>query len=223
MPPSASAGGSAAAPPSGPALRIALLGAECTGKSTLAKQLHQHAVQQGLHCTVIDETLRRWCDQHQRTPQAHEQASIAQEHTRRVLQAAQAGWLVADTTALITAVYSELLFDDPTLYASALAHQSHYTLTLLLGTDLPWRGDGIQRDGVAAQQRFDTRLRQVLMANALPHALVLGQGTQRLQSALAAIDAAIKPTHSQGHVRWRHMCEAGCDDPDCERRLFLAR
>ncbi|MGQ0711421.1 MAG: AAA family ATPase [Rhodoferax sp.] len=211
---------SLAAPGALPVVRIALLGAECTGKSTLADQLRQHAADQGLRCEVVPETLRLWCEQHQRTPRADEQAAIAQVHTAHVLQAQNCDWLVADTTALTTAVYSELLFGDTTLYPAALAHQRHYTLTLLLGTDLPWQADGIQRDGVAAQQRFDTRLRHVLLEQQLPHTLVLGQGPQRLQAALRAIERAHAAPPPEPLPRWRHVCEGSCSDPQCEQRLF---
>ncbi len=202
-----------------PAVRIALLGAECTGKSTLAAQLHEHATQQGLRCAVVSETLRQWCEQHQRTPRADEQAAIAQGHSACVLHTSGCDWLVADTTALVTAVYSELLFGDTTLYPAALAHQRHYTLTLLLGTDLPWQADGIQRDGTAVRERFDTRLRQVLQAQQLPHTLVLGQGPQRLHAALRAIERA-HTAPPPASSRWRHVCEGGCSDPQCEQRLF---
>ena len=51
-----------------PPARIALLGGECTGKSTLARALGAR-----LGAQVVDERLRRFCDEMRRAPLASEQ------------------------------------------------------------------------------------------------------------------------------------------------------
>ena len=70
--------------------------------------------------------------------------------------------VLADTTPLMTAVYSDLLFQDTRLYADAARHQQGYALTLLTGLDLPWVADGLQRDGPQVREPVDARLRQAL-------------------------------------------------------------
>ncbi|TBM81680.1 ATPase, partial [Mycolicibacterium smegmatis] len=72
------------------------------------------------------EYLREWCEREGRTPRPDEQQTIADEQTRRIEVAAVSGVVVADTTALMTAVYSEQLFADTSLYDSALAAQRRY-------------------------------------------------------------------------------------------------
>jgi hypothetical protein len=79
---------------------------------------------------------------------------IATEQARAVEQAPP-GWVVADTTPLMTAVYSHMLFDDDSLYPMALAHQALYDSTLVTGLDLPWVADGLQRDGPHAREPVD--------------------------------------------------------------------
>ena len=59
--------------------RIALLGAESTGKSHLATALAERLRSQGLSTVVVPEVLRGWCEREGRTPRAHEQAAIALE------------------------------------------------------------------------------------------------------------------------------------------------
>jgi HTH-type transcriptional repressor of NAD biosynthesis genes len=72
---------------------------------------------------AVGEYLREWCEREGRTPRPHEQMGIAQEQARRALQAPPGHWLVADTTPLMMAIYSDMLFDDKSLYDFALQHQ----------------------------------------------------------------------------------------------------
>ena len=135
-------------------VRVALLGAESTGKSVLSQALAAALGRHGVPVAVVPEWLRSWCEQAGRTPLAHEQLDIARTHAAQIDAAAQAlarsgprGLLLADTTPLMVAIYSDLLFDDRSLYPMALEHQRSYDLTLLTGLDLPWVADGLQRDG----------------------------------------------------------------------------
>src|SRR3989338_7643191 len=87
---------------------IAIVGAESTGKTTLAAGLTQALQAEGVSAVMVPEFLREFCDEHGRTPFPHEQLAIAREQTRRIVQSAQQhAVVVADTTALMTAVYSD--------------------------------------------------------------------------------------------------------------------
>ena len=115
-------------------LVIAVVGAESTGKTLLARTLaHRLADQTGQRCTWVPEHLRRWCDEQGRTPQRHEQAAIAAQQTALIDAAAQShDVVVCDTTALMTAVYSHTVFGDDSLDASALQAHRRVSLTLLM-------------------------------------------------------------------------------------------
>ena len=168
-------------------MKIAILGAECTGKTTLAQALATALDGCGGRAAWVPETLRDWCRQNGRTPEAHEQRAIAVTQADRVDTAAAVAWLLVDTTPLMTAVYSDLLFKDLSLYPLALAHHARFDVTLLTSLDLPWVPDGLQRDGTKAQWAFDTRLREVMDQHALPYGVVSGQGAARTAAALALI------------------------------------
>lgn len=204
---------------------IALVGAECTGKSTLAQALHTALSARGFRVTHVSEVLRNWCQQHQRTPQAHEQAAIASAQAQAIEAAMQdCDWVLADTTPLNTAIYSELLFGDSSLYPMALEFAQRCALHLLCATDLPWVADGLQRDGEAARLAFDTRLRTVLAQQHLAYASILGQGEARTQRALRHLDTALFATSSNAEVTqtpWKWSCER-CSDARCEHLLFSA-
>lgn len=169
---------------------VALLGAECTGKSTLAEALTHH-----FGAGLVTEYLREWCDTHGRTPQQHEQAHIADEQARRIEAASRRHALVfCDTTPFITALCSEHYFQDDSLLAGAVALQRRFDLTLVCAPDLPWQPDGIQRDGPEVRARFDARLRAALRAQGLPWVDVQGQDNERLAAALQAVQALQRPS-----------------------------
>ena len=209
------------------ALTVALLGAESTGKTTLASRLGEVLAAEGRRVAVVGEYLREFCDTHARTPRADEQAGIAAEQTRRIAAAADGHDIViADTTALMIAVYSDHLFADDALYPGALHAQRRYGLTLLTALDLPWQADGLQRDGPHVREPVMRRVRAALARGAVSYAIVAGQGDARLASALTAVRHALAcpdPAY-EGRVnpRWQWACDR-CSDGDCERHLRLPR
>lgn len=208
-------------------MKIALLGAECTGKTSLARALVGALQARGLSAHCAPEVLREWCDRHGRTPQIHEQLPIAQDQAQRVMDAPACDVLLADTTPLMVAIYSDVLLGDTSLYPFALAHHAAYALTLVMGLDLPWVADGIQRDGPTVQAKVNARLRTVLQDHGMRFSLVYGQNHQRCDCALQAIEQARAQSLQGPHPapeslqRWKWMCEK-CSDPQCEHQLFSA-
>ncbi|MEB0113912.1 ATP-binding protein [Variovorax sp. RTB1] len=216
---------------------IAVLGAESTGKTELAHALAQRLNDRGIATTLVGEYLREWCDREGRTPRPDEQAAICDEQTRRIDDAASRSVVVTDTTAVMTAVYSDMLFDDASLFASALAAQRRCAITLLTALDLPWVADGLQRDGPHVREPVDTRVRAALAGANLPYTVVHGRGAERIANAWNAINSIAERAGDEGrdgrNVRggsseaggrptastWTWPCEK-CSDPACEHRLF---
>ena len=171
---------------------VAIVGAESTGKSTLAHALGAALAGRALHVTVIDEVLRDFCATEGRTPRADEQAAIAAMQSSRIDAAAASGdVVVADTSALMIAVYSEIVFGDTSLYADALQRQLRYHLTLVTALDLPWQADGLQRDSAHVRAPVDALLRGALERAGIAFTTVAGQGAARTAAALRAIDDAL--------------------------------
>jgi nicotinamide riboside kinase len=198
---------------------IAIVGAESTGKTTLAGELAHALRAGGQKVAVVSEYLREFCDTHGRTPKVHEQAHIASEQTRRIAEASEShDIVVADTTALMIAVYSDTVFGDRSLYTDAEAIQRGYALTLLTALDLPWQADGLQRDGPQVREPVTALVRASLARAAVSYSVIGGSGPARLQSALTAVRHAPKP---DAGPRWQWACDH-CGDVNCERHL-LAR
>jgi nicotinamide riboside kinase len=139
--------------------------------------------------------------------------------------------VVADTTPLLTAVYSRIVFGDRSLdvpagrwHAAAVSH------TLVTALDLPWVADGHQRDGAHVREPVDEALRELLSAHRIPWSRVAGSGPARLEAALDAVAPLLRRPSTprrglftrlasrdaeQPQRPW--ICES-CDDPDCEHR-----
>ncbi len=194
---------SAAASPAAAHL-VVVLGAESTGKSDLCAALARALPEQGIGAMVVSEWLRDWCEREGRTPKPLEQAGIAQTQTERIAQAwtqaqAQAAStgapqvVLADTSAWMTATYSQVIFGDASLWP--LAWEAHRArppaITLVTGNDLPWQPDGIQRDGAHMRAPVLATLRQGLQAARVPYSVVYGSGGQRTAVALQALLSAL--------------------------------
>jgi nicotinamide riboside kinase len=240
-------------PPRG--LTIALLGAESSGKSTLAQalltEIRSAWAADSAQTPAIEgvpETLRPWCEAHGRTPAAHEQIDLLHAQARQLALArtrvGPSGWLVADTTPFMTAVYSEHYFADNGLYPTALQAMPTPDVTLLMGLDLPWQADGPWRDGPVVQTAVDALLRQRLQSHGLRHHTIYGHGNARTAAALLVMALAMGTENTgnplAGLIKTRaeklmneidrgqfhskisahsFTCEA-CSDPDCEHQLF---
>ncbi len=221
---------------------IAIVGAESSGKTSLARTLAQAlAARSGLACTWVPEYLRQWCDEQGRTPRRDEQAAIARRQSALIdAAAAQHAIVVCDTTALMTAVYSHTVFGDDSLDDEALALHRRCRLTLLTALDLPWVADGLMRSGAHVQLPVDERLRTLLARGPVPWSLISGHGDARLAAALAVCERHLPPmggTRSNlepplrtglftrlsaaGSGGWQLDCER-CSDPRCEHLALLA-
>ena len=205
---------------------IAIVGAESTGKSTLALGLAAALRARGRDVAVVPEYLREFCDLLGRTPRQAEQAAIAAEQTRRIAVARSGHELVvADTSALMIAVYSEHVFGDTSLYAQALADHRRCDLTLLTALDLPWqagrpaaRRPPSPRTG---RRACACRVGRVWPARAWASPWSSASGGSRLTAALRAVDRALETpaVDADGSLRWQWFCER-CGDAGCERHLL---
>lgn len=180
---------------------IAVVGAECTGKSQLCEQLA--AFVPGI---TFEEPLRRWVRERGAPPGAHEQEQLVQwqqqAEANATIQANYQGLRVVlcDSAPLVTAVYSDLYYQDRSLYALAYQHHQSYDLTLWCQPDIPWQADPGMRDGetyrqqthqllskALAQHQLHRSQQPVLKATSAKVIEVMGMGQDRWQSAWQAI------------------------------------
>jgi nicotinamide riboside kinase len=146
--------------------KICLLGAESTGKSTLAKALALELCRRGYWAQALPEVLRLFCARWGRLPVVVDEPHIF-ETQQRAEQAAHLAWqtrsrtpgfLFCDSSPLLTAFTSQWYFGDESLLKPGLTHQASYFHTYFTLPTLPWIPDGIQRDGPEVRVRFSHRL-----------------------------------------------------------------
>ena len=132
---------------------------------------------------------------------------------------------MADTTALTTAVHSDILFGDTSLYASALAAHRGYAITLLMALDLP-PSTGLHAAAARAERRCRVASRActcriTLRRDPRPRRRAAGQRLERDQlqrrSRGRCITARAAPARRA--APWFWPCDK-CSDPACEHRLF---
>jgi NadR type nicotinamide-nucleotide adenylyltransferase len=167
---------------------ICIIGAESTGKTTLAQLLAKR-----FDSPWVPEYLRAFCNAQGRTPQQAEQSLILEmqvANEMRSVRAAQttaAPFVFCDTAPLLTAIYSQYIFADTSLIAQATQLHERYALTLLLDTDIEWVADGMQRDGEHVRAPVTMMIEQQLNYHKFPYERVTGQNEMRLASAIGAM------------------------------------
>jgi NadR type nicotinamide-nucleotide adenylyltransferase len=160
------------------AVRVAILGAESSGKSTLAAALAAH------YGTVwVPEYLREFVDSTGRVPREDEQYRIARTQLERESAAAALAtrFLFCDTTPFMTALYSRVYWQRVDSQLAALEAAHDYAHTLVAAPDGPWVPDGLQRESEEVRQRVHEMVLARLDERRIPFVLLEGDLAQRLR------------------------------------------
>lgn len=174
--------------------RVCIIGAESTGKTTLATDLARHlgtvAVPEfGRHFTeaMPVPTRYRWRTRDFRLI-AEMQARIEDDTAR---------WagpvLICDTNPLVTAVFHETYLGrtDDRLLQRALERTYHLYVLCDLATPFEQDNTGLRHEG-AARRAMHERYRELLAAGPTPWIEVRGDRAARVAQALAAIDPLLR-------------------------------
>jgi nicotinamide riboside kinase len=190
-------------------LRVAIVGAECSGKTSLAQSLADFFSKE-YPSAYVPEYLRLFVDQENRTPRSDEQVGIAieQQSLERTLandlikqhSNPEFVLLFCDTTPLMTCIYSEVVFGgtNPELFKLAQAHD--YDLTIFTQNDFPWQEDGLQRDGPVAQTKVHFRVKARLEELEIAYESAFGHAEQRLKKTQDGVRALIAKRKAQKSI-----------------------
>lgn len=161
-------------------LRVAILGAESSGKSTLANALASH-----FDTLWVPEYLREFVETEGRVPRESDQYPIARTQMERENAAAARAsrFLFCDTTPLMTAIYSRFYWGRVDEELTELDRSHDYAFTLLTAPDSPWVPDGLQRESEEVRQTIHEEVLRTLDARKIPFMLVTGSLPQRMLQA----------------------------------------
>jgi HTH-type transcriptional regulator, transcriptional repressor of NAD biosynthesis genes len=173
--------------------RVAILGAECSGKTTLCAELKKSLASYAIETQIIPEALREFCHRLNRVPCREDQLGIMHEQMeledfdKKTNRLDQRQLTLSDCAPITIAIYSELYFSDLSLYFEAEKFHKNYDLSILLSPNIGWQSDGIFRESPQAQQRFHHRMKQWLQSSSHPWLEISDVGEQRTASAISAI------------------------------------
>jgi NadR type nicotinamide-nucleotide adenylyltransferase len=160
--------------------KIAIVGPESTGKSTLSAQLAE-----ALHTVWVPEFARTYLQNFEGHYQLHDLEAIAdgQLKLQQSLETQANQFLICDTTLLVIEVWAEHAFGQcPEWIKNAVRNQA-YALTFLTNIDMPWEPDPL-REHPHLREHFMQVYTQKLIEIGTPFHILSGTAQVRLSTAL---------------------------------------
>jgi len=173
--------------------RIVLIGAESTGKTTLAEQLACHYRTQWVPEYGREHWERKVAGLSMNAPlpgwTSEEFVHIAEEQQRREDVAARTanGILFCDTNAFATGTWHERYYQRRDERVDLIGGRSKADLYLIAAPDVPFVQDGF-RDGEKIRDWMDQRFMEQLKQGSTPWQRIDGPFASRLQKAIAVVD-----------------------------------
>lgn len=173
-----------------PIIKIAVIGPESTGKSSLCEKLASQFKTQW-----VPEYARTWLmingKQYKESDLlliAAGQKHIEDEAVGQLNKTGKNKFLFIDTTQHVIKIWSEFVFnacDNMILREVAAAD---YDLYLLMNTDLPWEADELREyPDLESRQKLFSHYLEEMKAQSKPFEIISGADDQRVTNALAAI------------------------------------
>ncbi|MGY3215422.1 AAA family ATPase [Mucilaginibacter sp. HD30] len=166
-------------------IKIAIVGPESTGKSTMSAWLAEH------YDTVwVPEYARGYCEKLTTPPTWQDEINMFNGQLaleREMATNARNGILICDTTFITVKIWSDHIFGSSPKEVTDALTQHHYDLYLLLNIDMPWQDDPL-RDFPTLREHFMEIWHQELKAINANYIVISGTGQQRYDSAVGVID-----------------------------------
>jgi NadR type nicotinamide-nucleotide adenylyltransferase len=163
--------------------RIAIVGPESTGKTTLAEQLAAE-----LNTLWVPEYARTYLENLERPYVEADLIDIARGQLQAEKQALPRSndYLICDTNLLVVYIWSLFKYGRVAAELQALMNLESYDLHLLTDIDLPWTYDP-QRENpdVEDRKRLFDMYEQELLKGGHPYKVISGSEAERLTQALA--------------------------------------
>ncbi|HMP99864.1 MAG TPA: ATP-binding protein [Cyclobacteriaceae bacterium] len=164
--------------------RIAIVGPECTGKSTLSAELAQH-----FNSRWVPEFARTYLENLNRPYIQSDLLEIAKgQLSWEEEQVAHANrFLFCDTNLLVIKIWSEFKYQSTDQEILKLWQSKNYALHLLTDIDIPWEDDPQREHPEKRAQLFEIYREHLLKEN-ISYIHIKGSKTERLQEAIRAIE-----------------------------------
>ncbi|HEY2583838.1 MAG TPA: ATP-binding protein [Mucilaginibacter sp.] len=169
-------------------IKIAVVGPESTGKSTMSVYLANH------YQTVwVPEFARGYCEKLTAPPTWQDEINMfyGQLALEKELLPKADKILVCDTTFITVKIWSDYTFGRSPQEVLDELPKHPYDFYLLLNIDLPWEEDPL-RDFPHMRDHFMAVWHKELQALNAPYAVISGTGPERYDVAVIAIDGFLE-------------------------------
>lgn len=170
-------------------IRVAVVGPESTGKSSVAQRLARH-----FDTVCVPEYAREYCRHLNREYTLQDEMNIFYGQLaleRSLLPLARNNILICDTMFLTIKVWSDHLFGHTPEEVHEALNTHHYDCYLLMDIDLPWQDDPL-RDFPDLREHFMAVWHQELQAIKANYQVISGLGDLRFANALQVVEQYIK-------------------------------
>ncbi|MEJ5264129.1 MAG: ATP-binding protein [Bacteroidales bacterium] len=163
--------------------KIAILGPECTGKTSLASQLARH-----FEAIWVPEYARDYVAQLNRKYTYHDVEHIAQVQVKQIQSVdPNASFVFFDTELIITQVWFEVVFGKQPTWLEEAILQYRFDLYLLTDTAIPWEPDPVRENGGEMREILFKKYEHYLQNYQFPYRIITGLHQQRLHHAIHCI------------------------------------
>ena len=164
--------------------RVCIVGAESTGKTTLAEKLSEH-----YQTTWTPEFARGYLDKKGLDCSLEDIHSIAKGQLRTEEEQAREAnkVLFCDTDLMTTTIWSKYFFDKCPAWIEEEAKKQKYDLTLLMDIDVEWIADP-QRPAPQMREHFLDWFESELKRRGRNYVLISGDYEERFKRAVEAVD-----------------------------------
>lgn len=169
--------------------KIAILGPESTGKSTLTESLAVH-----FRSAMVSEYAREYIE-NLTVPYTYDDVcNIARKQIEQELFYAEnqnTEFVFFDTELIITKVWFDYKFGKIPDFVTERLNAGYFDLYLLCEPDLPWEADPVREHGTDRDFFFEWYKREIEQTRK-PYVIVNGTGPERLKNATLAINSFCK-------------------------------
>ena len=169
-------------------IKIAIVGPESTGKSTMSAYLAKH-----FNTVWVPEYARGYCEKLTEPPTWQDEINMfyGQVALEDELSPQANTLLICDTTFITVKIWSDYTFGRTPKQVLDELPKRTYDLYLLLNIDLPWEEDPL-RDFPHMREHFMDVWYQELEALKANYVLISGTGPERYDRAVAASESFLK-------------------------------
>lgn len=165
-------------------IKIAVVGPESTGKSTMAKYLAKE-----LKTLAVPEYARYYCEHLNREYTLQDEVNMfyGQVALEEAFLASEPSVIVCDTTILTVKIWCDHLFGETPKEVTDEIKKRQYNFYLLMDIDLPWEDDPL-RDFPTERAHFMQVWKDELDALNANYRIVSGLGEERLKNGLREVE-----------------------------------